>query len=259
MPAKSSGRGARHRNGILAAPAAGYAVAAGLQRTALMLQQRGRGAAAAAAATVLCLLLLLLLEPSSAPPPDDSAHCEPPAPAEPMSTAQRRLYRESVRKIFTESFDAYMEHAFPSPELKPKSCTPGGFDPCELPMLTLVDAMDTLAVLGNDTQFALAVSTVSERANAPGFFDLDLKVNVFETTIRWLGGLLSAHCLATNGTATGRFRMPDYDGGLLTAAVALGDRLLPAFETQTGIPFGTVNLRHGSWNFEFVLFCIKND
>ena len=167
-----------------------------------------------------------------------------------MGQQQRKLYRDKVRAIFTQAFDAYMEHAFPLPELKPISCSSGGFDPCELPMLTLVDALDTLAVLGNDTQFALAVETVAQRATAPGFFDLDMKVNVFETTIRWLGGLLSAHCLAVDGTDTGRFRVPGYKGGLLTAALDLGKRLLPAFETKTGIPFGTVNLRYGVPNGE---------
>ena len=167
------------------------------------------------------------------------------AAEKPMGQQQRKLYRDKVRAIFTQAFDAYMAHAFPLPELKPISCSSGGFDPCELPMLTLVDALDTLAVLGNDTQFALAVETVAQRATAPGFFDLDLKVNVFETTIRWLGGLLSAHCLAVDGTETGRFRVPGYKGGLLAAALDLGKRLLPAFETKTGIPFGTVNLRYG--------------
>ena len=39
--------------------------------------------------------------------------------------------------------------------------------------------------------------------------------------------------------------MPGYKGGLLAAALDLGKRLLPAFETKTGIPFGTVNLRYG--------------
>lgn len=39
--------------------------------------------------------------------------------------------------------------------------------------------------------------------------------------------------------------MKDYDGHLLRLAVDLADRLVPAFDTKTGIPFGTVNLRHG--------------
>ncbi len=37
--------------------------------------------------------------------------------------------------------------------------------------------------------------------------------------------------------------MPDYSGGLLRLATDLGNRLLPAFETPTGIPLSWVNLR----------------
>jgi len=37
----------------------------------------------------------------------------------------------------------------------------------------------------------------------------------------------------------------DYTGHLLALAVDLGNRLLPAFHTATGIPYGTVNLRRG--------------
>ena len=184
----------------------------------------------------LPLLLLLLL-------------CAPAPPADGMAPAQIARYRDKVQGMFTTAFDDYMRHAFPAPELRPKSCAGGGFDPCELPMLTLVDAIDTLAVMGNDTQFEHAVHTVGAAASAPDFFDRDLEVNVFETTIRWLGGLLSAHCLAANGTGAPphphRFRLPGYDGSLLRAAHDLGTRLLPAFHTKTGIPYGTVNLRHG--------------
>eukprot|EP00615_Pteridomonas_danica_P011828 CAMPEP_0114333130 /NCGR_PEP_ID=MMETSP0101-20121206/3554_1 /TAXON_ID=38822 ORGANISM="Pteridomonas danica, Strain PT" /NCGR_SAMPLE_ID=MMETSP0101 /ASSEMBLY_ACC=CAM_ASM_000211 /LENGTH=1141 /DNA_ID=CAMNT_0001464055 /DNA_START=1072 /DNA_END=4497 /DNA_ORIENTATION=+ len=36
-----------------------------------------------------------------------------------------------------------------------------------------------------------------------------------------------------------------YDGYLLELAIDLGDRLLPAFDTPTAIPYGTVNLRYG--------------
>lgn len=39
--------------------------------------------------------------------------------------------------------------------------------------------------------------------------------------------------------------MPQYNGSLLILAVDLGNRLLPAFDTPTGLPYGTVNLRHG--------------
>ena len=36
-----------------------------------------------------------------------------------------------------------------------------------------------------------------------------------------------------------------YDGGLLVLAKDLGERLLPAFDTPTGIPVGSINLRYG--------------
>ncbi|CAN0323255.1 unnamed protein product, partial [Ectocarpus sp. 4 AP-2014] len=36
-----------------------------------------------------------------------------------------------------------------------------------------------------------------------------------------------------------------YDGELLVLAEKLGRRLLPAFDTPTGIPYGTVNLKSG--------------
>ena len=51
---------------------------------------------------------------------------------------------------------------------------------------------DTLAVVGNRTAFARAVRWIGANVD----FDIDLRVNVFETNIRLLGGLLSAHLLA---------------------------------------------------------------
>lgn len=53
------------------------------------------------------------------------------------------------------------------------------------------------------------------------------------------GGLLSMHVLLTRNSAI----MPDYSGGLLRLATDLGERLLPAFDTPTGIPLSWVNLR----------------
>jgi len=65
-------------------------------------------------------------------------------------------------------------------------------------------------------------------------FDVDLKVNVFEANIRLLGGLLSAHLLASDSTL-GLMRMP-YAGQLLSLATDLGDRLMEAFEASpTGV------------------------
>lgn len=60
-------------------------------------------------------------------------------------------------------------------------------------------------------------------------FDVDVRLNVFEGNIRLLGGLLSAHLLASD-ERLGPLLMPGgYAGGLLDLAHSLGLRLLPAF------------------------------
>jgi hypothetical protein len=100
-------------------------------------------------------------------------------------------------------------------------------------------------------------------------FDLDSKVQVFETVIRGVGGLLSAHLFASGELPIkgykprrlkkfkGKFPPREvhppivwpngfsYDGQLLRLALDLAQRLLPAFYTNTGLPYPRVNLRHG--------------
>jgi mannosidase alpha-like ER degradation enhancer 2 len=63
-------------------------------------------------------------------------------------------------------------------------------------------------------------------------FDRDIYVKNFEITIRLLGGLLSSYELT-------------HDKRLLSLAEDLGDRLLPAFGSPTGMPYVEVNLRTG--------------
>lgn len=58
--------------------------------------------------------------------------------------------------------------------------------------LTLIDALDTLAVMGNFTEFKRVVEHLTTKVN----FDKDINVSVFETNIRIVGGLLSAHLLS---------------------------------------------------------------
>jgi hypothetical protein len=66
-----------------------------------------------------------------------------------------------------------------------------------------------------------------------------LQVHVFETTIRVLGGLLSGHMLLADDPGLA----PGYDGLLLRLAGDLGDRLLAAFDTPSGLPGGHVHLQ----------------
>lgn len=148
--------------------------------------------------------------------------------------------REEVRGMFFETLENYLRLAHPMDELKPLSCvgantfgSPEGF------AVTLIDALDACAVLGNKTAFERAVRLVVDGAR----FNVDAHVSVFEMNIRVLGGLLSAHLLASD-EATG-FKLDWYKGELLDLAKELGEAFLPAFETTTGIPYGAINLKHG--------------
>jgi len=93
--------------------------------------------------------------------------------------------------------------------------------------------------MGNYSEFERAVNHVINDVS----FDNDVTVSVFETTIRVLGGLLSGHVLAERFL---NHSYPPPHRSLLDMAVDLGDRLLPAFNTPTRIPFSRVNLRYES-------------
>ena len=72
-------------------------------------------------------------------------------------------------------------------------------------------------------------------------FDNDVIVSVFETNIRVLGGLLGAHFAAVALKEKGHSQLNWYDGELLRMAEEVGTRLLPAFNTSTGLPFPKVS------------------
>ncbi|KZT74450.1 glycoside hydrolase family 47 protein [Daedalea quercina L-15889] len=178
-------------------------------------------------------------------------------------TTERKLearYGQQVRSLWYHGFDNYMKHAFPLDELRPLSCKGRGPDlinPANIATndvdgnfsVTLVDALDTFVVLNDTAGFEQAVRNTIDHVQ----FDVDTKPQVFETTIRVLGGLLSGHLFANQ---TGQpFHLPWYHGELLDLARDLGTRMLPAFMTPTGLPVARVNLRHGLLRTEAVDTC----
>lgn len=169
-------------------------------------------------------------------------------PAHGMSKHDVLQLRDEVLEMVDHGLGSYMDHAYPMDELKPLSCTGRRWDRRERGTLddtmggyqtTLIDSLSTLAVTRNNQGFQEAVILVLRDVH----FDRDVTVSVFESTIRVLGGLLSAHMLMCE--FPGSFGVPGYDGGLLSLAQDLGNRLLPAFDTATGLPAHRVNLRHG--------------
>lgn len=98
----------------------------------------------------------------------------------------------------------------------------------------MVDALDTLYILGNYSEFDRAVDEVIRNVD----FVIDRNVSVFETNIRMVGGLLSAHIFAEERNSRRAVNSSSpYGGELLEMAKDLADRLLPAFDTPTGIPY----------------------
>jgi mannosidase alpha-like ER degradation enhancer 2 len=94
--------------------------------------------------------------------------------------------------------------------------------------MTAVDALDTMIIMDlNDEATATKYYIVNNLS-----FDKDIEVQNFEITIRLLGGLL------TNYQLTG-------DKRLLDLAEDLGNRLLPVFNSPTGMPYRYVNLKTG--------------
>jgi mannosidase alpha-like ER degradation enhancer 2 len=145
----------------------------------------------------------------------------------------------AVLEMFYHAYDGYMRHGYPLDELRPLSCD--GVDTWGSYSLTLIDALGTLAVVGNYSEFRrVAGLLVTGRKN----FEANINVSVFETNIRIVGGLLSAHLMARRA---GMELDPGWPcrGPLLDLAVDAARRLLPAFDTPTGMPYGTVNLRYG--------------
>ena len=172
------------------------------------------------ARTLLCALALLSL-PGCASGPGLSSPPSGPAPIDRAGLAAR------VRAELLESWRAYERYAWGHDELKPLSKVPRDWYGEPL-LMTPVDSLDTLLLLGLDAEAAKARALIAERLS----FDQDLTVKNFEVTIRLLGGLLSGYQM------TG-------DPRLLRLAEDLGTRLLPVFDSPTGMPYMYVNLRTG--------------
>lgn len=102
----------------------------------------------------------------------------------------------------------------------------------------IIDSLDTMMIMNLTSQLADARRWLSRHLT----YDQDQDVNTFETTIRMLGGLLSAHYLATQLPHVSSQRDYIY----LNKSVDLANRLLGAYDSNSGIPYASINLRSGA-------------
>jgi mannosidase alpha-like ER degradation enhancer 2 len=146
----------------------------------------------------------------------------------PRTDPDRAALEARVKEELLHSWRAYERYAWGHDELKPVSRTPHDWYGNESLLMTPVDSLDTLILTGLTDEAEKAKSIIVEKLS----FDRDVSVKNFEVTIRLLGGLLSG------------FEMTG-DSRLLRLAADLGTRLLPVFDSPTGMPYMFVNLKTG--------------
>ncbi|KAK1809160.1 mannosyl-oligosaccharide alpha-1,2-mannosidase, partial [Friedmanniomyces endolithicus] len=145
---------------------------------------------------------------------------------------------EKVREAFRISFADYEKHAWGDDEYHPVAKTGKKMVPNGLGWI-IVDALDTMMLMNLTTELEHSRQWIHDNLT----YDQDHDVSTFETTIRMLGGLLSAHYLSSSFPG---LYAPVNDGlsddMYVEKATDLADRLLGAFETQSGVPLASVNL-----------------
>src|ERR1017187_5661425 len=145
----------------------------------------------------------------------------------PMSDKEKTEIAEKVKAEFIQSWQGYKKYAMGHDELKPLSKSFRDWHSSSL-LMTPVDALDVLYIMG----FKNEADSTKEYIIRNLSFDHDMFVKNFEITIRILGGLLSSYQLSG-------------DKRLLDLADDLGKRLLPVFNSKTGMPWMYVNLKTG--------------
>ncbi|MBX3288670.1 MAG: glycoside hydrolase family 47 protein [Acidobacteria bacterium] len=139
----------------------------------------------------------------------------------------RKKLANEVKAEFQHAWNGYKKYAWGNDDLKPLSRSYHNWY-AEPLLMTPVDALDTMYLMGLKKEADKTRKYITKTLK----FDKDLDVQKFEIVIRLLGGLLSSYQI------TG-------DKELLKLADDLGARLLPAFDSPTGLPYKHVNLRTG--------------
>ncbi len=168
----------------------------------------------------LCVALFALL-------PAMSQAAAPTPALRPVSDTESAALAQRVKDEMRHAWQGYKQYAWGHDALKPLSHSAHDWYGQSL-MMTPVDALDTLLLMGLRDE----ADKTRELIAAQLSFDKDIYVKNFEITIRLLGGLLSGYQM------TG-------DERLLKLADDLGNRLLPAFDSPTGLPYVFVNLKTG--------------
>ncbi len=144
-----------------------------------------------------------------------------------FTDAMKQEMCEKVKKAAQHAWQGYKQYAWGADDLKPLTKQPRLWYKNSM-LMTPVDAFDTFTLLELTDEAAAAKQLILSELN----FNTDNDVQVFEITIRLLAGLLTAYEL-------------DGDKKFLVLAEDLGKRLMPAFNSPTGMPYRYVHLQTG--------------
>lgn len=138
--------------------------------------------------------------------------------------------RNFIREMMRHAWHGYATYAWGFNEVRPISKLPHTESVFGSEKLgaSIVDGIDTLYIMGLSDEYKAARNWIEKHLD----FNKDIDLSVFETNIRYVGGLLSIYSLTE-------------DQLFLTKARQLADKLLPAFDTPSGIPYSNINLRAG--------------
>ncbi|KAH0607684.1 uncharacterized protein H6S33_002718 [Morchella sextelata] len=150
---------------------------------------------------------------------------------------------EAIKEAFTHSWEGYVKYAYGKDELRPVSNT--GSNSRNGWGASVVDALTTAIMMGMDD----VVLQQLEYIATIDFTTTSSTVSLFETTIRYLGGLISGYDLLT-GPYAGLLATTEVNDqlvkNLITQAVTLADRMSFAFNTTSGVPANNINFSTNS-------------
>lgn len=134
--------------------------------------------------------------------------------------------RDAVVEAFKHAWLAYERDAMGDDEYHPISQKGTNLTAAGGIGYTVIDSIDAMLIMGLDDEYERARAWIRDKLS----FDRNASFSTFETTIRVMGGLLSTYYLSGGDTL------------FLEKAQQIADRLLPAFDTPSGLPLPMVNL-----------------
>ena len=146
---------------------------------------------------------------------------------EPFSKKMKKEMAQKVVDACRHAWQGYKQYAWGFDDLRPLTKDGRNWYKHSL-LMSPVDAWDTFIMLGMKKEADEAKELIFSKLN----FDVDNDVQVFEITIRLLAALQTAYEM-------------DGDKRFLALAEDLAKRLMPAFNTPTGLPYRYVHLQTG--------------